>query len=140
MQNNENDRFVRWQGITREQFSASTNLVMGLTTGLLAFESVLLLDQKFETICSIRFGITALLLLFASVAVGLWCAINRLNDFRLTAQISKNGVQENQEVEDMRKRAGAMGALTWILFWAQLTLFGLGAASSALAVLFQIWS
>jgi hypothetical protein len=137
--NKENDSFVRWQGITREQFSATTNLVLGLGTGLLAFESTLLLDKKLEAACSVSLGVASLLLLFVSVAIGLFCAVNRLSDFRLTAQITKNSSEENKKVEEMRKRAGAMGTWTWRLFWAQLAFFGFGAVASASAVLFQLW-
>lgn len=55
-----NDRaFVRWQGIARDQLGRTANLLIGLATGLLAYESTLLLDGRLKA--SYAFGSGALL-------------------------------------------------------------------------------
>ena len=89
MTNDKSDSFVRWQSVTREQLGAITNLVLGLATGMIAFESTLLLESKLVERCAFSFGIVSLALLVLSVGIALWCAINRLRDFRLTAQIAR---------------------------------------------------
>ena len=38
--------FIRWQAIMREHFGRTSNLLIGLATGLLAYDATLLLDEK----------------------------------------------------------------------------------------------
>lgn len=90
------DSFSRWQAATQEQFTATANLALGLATGLLAFESALLLDTRFLSHAAFWFAIAAVVLLFASVGLALWCAINRLRDFRLTTQIARRRQEGSQ--------------------------------------------
>src|SRR5688500_7517518 len=59
------ERFAKWQGITREQLGATSNLLLGLATGLLAFTTVLLLEKKLVVSCTFGFAVAACILLLA---------------------------------------------------------------------------
>ncbi|NOS96913.1 MAG: hypothetical protein HOP25_00375 [Methylotenera sp.] len=131
--------FVRWQQITRDQFTSVANLVFVLATGLLAFQSNMLLNHKFTYCCAYGFAIASLFLLAASVVFALFCAVNRLRDFRLTANIARCSEKEKTDLEELRGEANSLGSLSWALFWIQLTFFGLGAGCTALSVIIQIW-
>lgn len=133
------DSFTRWQQITRDQFTSIANLVLALATGLLAFQSTLLLDHKLAYCCAYGLAIASLFLLTASVVFALFCAVNRLLDFRLTAKIARRREEGKTDLEVLRDEANSLGSFSWGLFWFQLTLFGLGAGCTALSVIIQVW-
>ena len=112
------ERFTKWQAITRDQFGALSRLVLGLATALIAFQASTLTAARPNTEGR-WLMVSALLLLAGSVALGLWCAWNRLIDARETAQNAR-GIAPRV---DTRKR----GERSWWLLGAQLWLFGLGA-------------
>ena len=131
--------FIRWQQITRDQFTAVANLVLALATGLLAFQSSLLLDHKLTSCCAYGFAIASLLFLAASVVFALFCSVNRLHDFRLTAKIARRREEGETNLQELRDEANSLGSFSWGLFWFQLTFFGLGAGCTALSVIIQVW-
>lgn len=139
MAQNNQDSFIRWQEITRTHFSSVANLILALATGLLAFQSTLLLERKLSSCGASVFAAASLIVLAASVASGLWCSVNRLRDFRLSTQIARRRENGETELQDLRDESKALGKLTWRLFWAQVTSFGLGASCGAVAVLIQVW-
>jgi len=160
--------FIRWQGITRNHFSSVANLILALATGLLAFQSNLLLKHKLVSCGAYGFAVASLIILAVSVASGLWCSVNRLRDFRLTTQIARRrekmeaekdhlmlntildtpeGKKELErvtkmlnetELQDSREESRSLGKFTWRLFWTQVTFFGLGAGCGAIAVIIQV--
>lgn len=138
MTDDASDSFIRWQKVTREHLGGLINLVLGLATGLLAFESTLLLEKKFTAPGAFDFGLSAVVLLSASIGFALWCAVNRLSDFRLTTQIALGREKGATDLEEKRKESRLLGKTTWRLLKAQLWLFGLGAANGAVAVLLQL--
>jgi hypothetical protein len=77
----------------------------------------------------------ALLSLAWSIALGLWCSINRLYDFHASAQVSRRDARKGRAAGDAQVGSGAIGQTAWLLFRLQLVLFGIGAATSALALL-----
>jgi 4-hydroxybenzoate polyprenyltransferase len=112
------ERFTKWQGITRDQFGALSRLILGLATALIAFQASSLAAAR--PVTEGRGLVTwALLLLAGSVALGLWCAWNRLIDSRQSAQNARGG----SPWIDTRKR----GQFSWYLLGGQLWLFGIGA-------------
>lgn len=135
----EADSFIRWQSVVREQLGGTTNLVLGLATGLLALQSSILLDNKLTTPCSKGLAIAATLILSMSVGLAIWCAINRLTDFRVTAQIARRRELGETELADLRSASDALGKATWQLFRAQLLTFGVGAAASIASILVQAY-
>ncbi|MHB1245569.1 MAG: hypothetical protein ACYCZH_03950 [Sulfuriferula sp.] len=138
MAGNESDSSVRWQEVTREHLGGLINLVLGLAAGLLAFESTLLLERKFTAPCAFGLGLLAVVMLSVSVGFALWCAVNRLSDFRLTTQIARGKEKGATDLEEKRDESRLLGKTTWRLLKAQLWLFGLGAAAGAVAVLLQV--
>lgn len=142
MEQDDHESFIRWQEITRNHFSSIANLILALATGLLAFQSNLLLEHKLASCCAHGFATASLIVLVASVAFGLWCLINRLRDFRLTTMIARcrEKVKRDTELQDLREESKSLGKFTWVLFWTQLTFFGIGAAFGAVAVIIEVWS
>jgi hypothetical protein len=134
------DSFIRWQEVTRNHFGAVSNLVLALATGLLAFHSTLLLDRKLSSTCASGFATASLFFLSVSIVLALWCSINRLRDFRLTARIARYREKGETELRNLRDEAKLLGKFTWGLFWFQVSSFGLGAGCGVLAVVIQLWS
>lgn len=132
------ESFIRWQEITRNHFSSVSNLILALATGLLAFQSTLLLEHKLSSCCAPAFAATSLIILALSVTSGLWCSVNRLRDFRLTTQIARRRENGETGLQDLREESKALGKATWKVFWVQIALFGFGASCGAIAVLVQV--
>lgn len=138
MNNNEpKSSFVRWQSTTIKQLTYSVNLILGLAVGVLGFQSTLLLKDKINPIAWQKYAFSiSMFLLVLSVALGIWCGITRLRDFRATAKAaqmrgdgkSKDDIQPNR---DLYKK---LGEKTWVLFWWQVGTFGVGIFFSILGV------
>lgn len=133
------DALVRWERTRREQLGTAITLLLGLSSGSLAFCASLLAQKD------IMFGGTATILyllgvgafavsLVASVAV----TITRLEDFRATAQIVRKRKSGGDPVglEKLRCRAHCLSKATWVLFYVQLSSFFVG----VLLLLFTLWT
>lgn len=138
MAHTDSESFVRWQEVTRNHFSALSNLVLALATGVLAFNSSLLVDHKMPSEGSFLFSIASLVFLAASICFALWCSVNRLRDFRLTAQVARKHQRGEMNIQPLRGESSSMGNLTWRLFWLQVGLFGVGSICGALAVIIHV--
>lgn len=134
------ERFAKWQGVTREQLGFTSNLVLGLATGLLAFTTILLLDKKLIAPCAFCFGIAACFLLAISLVLALWCATNRLTDFRLTAKIANPKNSSNPQLEEWREESQCLGERTWAIFRGQLWSFALGSGAAGVGIFIQLFS
>lgn len=134
------ESFVRWQGITRDYFTTVSNLALGLATGLLAFLFSGLTSSPPATKCLLVVGSVTLVLLASSVGLAVWCAINRLRDFRATAQIARARSKSEPVSPDTRLEIKIMGQLSWHLFWWQLVLFGFGAVGVAVMLVAKLWA
>lgn len=134
------ERFAKWQSVTREQLSATSNLILGLATGLLGFVTVLLLEEKLVASCARGFGVAAWIFLALSVALALWCATNRLTDFRLTARIANPKNSAQPQLEDLRKESAHLGECTWKIFRGQIWSFGFGAGAIGVSIFIQVFS
>src|SRR5688572_19587681 len=84
------DSFIRWQKATREHFTFTSNVVLGLATGLLAFFSERFFEGPGHAGYALLVGGLAIFSLGLSVALAIWCSIYRLRDFRATAQIARH--------------------------------------------------
>lgn len=131
--------FIRWQAATREHFTLTSSVALGLATGLLAFLSERFLSGPRPSCIALIFGAAALLVLAVSIALALWCSINRLRDFRATAQIARHRAKNEVVPEADRLETKALGDFSWKLFWWQLVLFGVGVLTSAIALLIRGW-
>ncbi len=140
MSSDDRDSFIRWQSITREHFSSVSNLVLGLATGLLAFLVSGIAYPKPANKCLLVVDTGSMLLLAASVGMAVWCAINRLRDFRATAQLARSRYKGEPVSSDERLETKVLGQLSWRLFSWQLVLFGFGAGGIAAGVIARFWA
>lgn len=134
------ESFVRWQTITREYFSSVSNLAIGLASGLLAFLSSGFVSSQPSDKCLLVVGSVSLSLLATSVGLGVWCSINRLRDFRATAQIARSRYKDEHVPPETRQENKVLGQFSWRLFWWQLVLFGLGAGGVAIVIIAKLWA
>jgi hypothetical protein len=140
MSPDDRDSFIRWQSVTREHFSSVSNLVLGLATGLLAFWVSGIVYTKPTNKCLLVVDTVSMFLLAASVGLAVWCAMNRLRDFRATAQIARSRYKKDPVSFDERLETKVLGQLSWRLFWWQLVLFGFGAGGVAIGVVARVWA
>jgi len=128
---------IRWHGRTIEQFGYALNLILGLSVAALGFELSLILNNEFERArwqnCLFVISMLSLLL---SVALGLWCVVNRLRDFRATTKTAHNREDDASELDlqPLRTLSRTLGKRTWLLFWWQISAFGAGILLLVLAV------
>src|SRR6266568_1149185 len=82
--------FVRWQATTIAQMGFVGNLVLMLAVAALGFGLTSAKEVCFTRQCWPRcFLVVGCLSMVASIGIGLWWAVNRLCDFRLTARIAR---------------------------------------------------
>lgn len=114
-----------------DQLGYALNLILTFTIAAIGFCFALLKDVCFvpgsTAKCSM---LLALLLLALSATCGLVCVVNRLWDFRGTA---RRACQESEA--PLKDELRGLGRLTWWLFYAALTSFGLGTVALALTLL-----
>ena len=135
------DKYIRWQAIRIKQLGFINNLVLGLSLGLLAYNFKLILPDEIQLNCfqKILFWISSLLTLI-SVFIALILAINRLEDFRLTAQIArKEEKNQSENIEIDRKKSDKLGKKTWCLFIWQIATFFIGLLTSAIYIIIELF-
>jgi len=130
--------FVRWHAITLAQLTYSVNLILGLAVAALGFQVTLLLDDNKinpPTWQRYAFSLSMVLLIF-SIALGIWCVINRLRSFRATAQVARMREQgrSEEDINLLRVQYEKLDAMTWPLFWWQIGTFGGGVLLTILGV------
>jgi len=124
-----NDRVIRWQAITIAQLSYAINLILTFSVASLGFGVTLLLNNEFNPAqCQSCLFTLSLFLLLASGGFGIWCTINRLRDFRATANITKLEYKTGSysELTMLRALTSRLGKKTWIIFWCQIGTFSTG--------------
>ena len=130
--------FIRWQLITITQLTYSVNLILGLAVGVLGFQVALLLNDKFNPIAWQKYAFSvSMFLLVLSLALGIWCVINRLRDFRATAKAARMRERKrpDEDIQPYRDFYKKLGEKTWYLFWWQVGTFGVGIFCTILSVL-----
>ncbi len=128
---------IRWQSRSIEQFGYALNLVLGLSVAAIGFELSLILGDELKNggwkNCLFAISLLSLLL---SVAVGLLCVVNRLRDFRATAETARQREDgaSDLELQSLRTLTRKLGQKTWLLLWWQIATFGLGISLLVFAV------
>ncbi len=126
-----NEKFVRWQRITLEQLGYVLNLVFTLTIAALGYWFALLRVREFVPGSSAKCAlILSGLSLATAAAIGLWCSLNRLWDFRGTTKRAgdKPDAPSKEELDNIGKR-------TWTLFYIVLGGFAVGVVALAFSLL-----
>lgn len=125
-----NEKYIRWQGITLNQVTFAINLLLGLATATLGFSVALLKDKEFVPTGSIKcFFTAALFLQLISLFSGISAVISRTIDFRYTARIARATNEPNA-----RLRVKRLGKATWFFFWLQIGSFAFGILSLIISV------
>jgi uncharacterized membrane protein YbhN (UPF0104 family) len=121
-EDNQKDRFVRWQSITIGQLTYAINLILTFSVATLGFQITLLFNDKFTPTSWHKCAFSLSMLLMAvSIGFGITCVINRLRDFRATetvARMEKDG-KPDLEIDPHRKLYEKLGGRTWQLLWWQ---------------------
>jgi hypothetical protein len=129
--------FVRWQAVTITQMGNAVSLILTLATASLGFALTLARDREIQNHgwgrCFVLLGGLSLVM---SIGVGIWCVLNRLEDFRTTAQIAhrretmeRQGTEPSvidQELNCVRCQNKQRGELSKSLLNWQVRLFGAG--------------
>ena len=120
-----NENYIRWQNYRITQLGFAINLLIILAVGLIAFTiKNLQSDLILNSMQKILFWFGSFLTL-SSIGIGLFVVVNRLEDFRITAQIAlKRGRNENTRNES--EKAKKIGKNTWNGFIWQVVTFIIG--------------
>jgi hypothetical protein len=146
-----NERFVRWEATTIQQFGFVNNLLVALSTATLGFGFVQRHTTPYERWHRLGADGTwadyfnnplnlldiAMLAVLVSLACGLICAISRLLDFRGTAQIARGNMNQ-QEKAALREEVAGLGKFSWGLLYAQVGSFFFGASLLIVGVARQL--
>ncbi len=134
------EAFIRWQGYTLQQLSFVNNLLIGLSTGILALlfntasnsANAYSLDYKFYISASVVF-------IFISLVFGISTAWNRLDDFRMTVRIAyKRWKKETEGIRKLRTKSKFLGKITWWCLGLQLAFFIAGSIFMLLIVILEM--
>lgn len=146
-EDSEKSSFVRWQQITLTQLGYAVNVILAFATASLGFSLSLIRDKDFSPGCwGKAFMMLGLCLLVLSVALGIWCAVNRLASFRHTRNAARIRQKRDEVMEREREREATTRLLeirlgveraryrtldkrTWLLFWFQIATFTSGILS-----------
>ena len=134
------DSFVRWQNIRITQLGFANNLLIALGVTLIGFtldfiqtdQLILNLTQKFLFWVGISLGIL-------SIGLGLFVVINRLEDFKLTAQITRKRENEKTSgIKEDRTQTKILGKRTWCCFIWQVVTFSVGFLLLLIMILIEL--
>ncbi len=118
-------RFTRWQAIQITQLGFVSNLMLGFAVAALGLWVSLLRDTCFQPDCwAKRLFLVSGISVSASIGFGIWCSLNRLCDFRITAGIAR-GKWDGKELADHRAKSDKLGNRTWTLLYWQISTFAL---------------
>lgn len=129
MSDEKNDSFIRWQGRAIEQLGFVNNLLIGLSTGLLVFQTQLAFNDKTSFQSFEKWLVVpSIVLVFASLVAGCYVAWNRLRSFRNTAKVARMRSQNQDEkiIKELRTLSDAQDQKTWWFLPMQAILFALG--------------
>lgn len=138
---NNQDRFTRWQLIRINQLTFLNNLILGLSIALLGYifhyinQDAIYLNkpQKFLFWASLLFTLS-------SIFLAIILAINRLEDFKKTANIArKKDTKEFNTLQNERTETKILGKRTWCLFYWQIATFFISFIVFAILILIEIF-
>ena len=127
-----------------QRLKSRIDLILTFATASLGFALALVKDEHYQP-CGAAKGlwIAAVLLLSASIALGIWCILNRLASFRATVQNARDRERlESDELQDhlpmhkkeqirirlecRRIKTDELDKRTRMLFYSQIAAFGAG--------------
>lgn len=123
------DRCQRWRKIAIDQLGYVQNLTLTFAVAAIGYWFSLLRHGDFPPGSARCFMLLSFLGLASSLFCGLWCALNRLSDFRGTARRACES-EDAPSKEYLR----TLGRLTWALVTSQVVLFAIGAVFLAIVL------
>ena len=128
---------VRWQSIAITQLGYSLNLILTFAAASLGFALTLVKENDVTSSCWARsLLVMSGVSLLISIALGIWCVITRLIDFRKTAlnardreKMEKTPSLANEiegRLQARRVEVKKLDERTWILFYCQVGAFCAG--------------
>jgi len=118
MENNQHERYVRWQEHRLNQLTFSINLFLGFAVASLAFAINIKIGKSLQVFIPLN---CIIIWWSVSAASGCIATISRLLDFRFTARKIKNSSDKDKCV------AKLCGYITWGFFWIQVITYVIGA-------------
>jgi hypothetical protein len=133
--------YGKWENHRITQLSFINNLVIILSVALIGYVFDFIKPSNIIFNCVQKFFFWfGLLLIIISVVFGTLVAINRLEDFRLTAKIARNREKNNREsIEEDRNEAKIIGKKTWSQFVWQIVTFGISFLCFSITILIEYW-
>jgi len=121
----DNQSYLRWQKIRITQLGYTNNLIIALAIGLLAFIVSYIQTEGLElSYLQKYFFWSGTGLSISSIGLGIYVVVNRLEDFRLTAQIARNREKNKRDTIDSdRIKTAKLGKRTKITFILQIATF-----------------
>jgi len=129
-------RFVRWQAIQITQLGFVSNLMLGFAVAALGLWVSLLRDTTFQPQCWAKcLFVFSGIVIILSVVSGIWCSLNRLWDFRITAGMAR-GKWSGEQLAIRSHRSEQLGDRTWLLLYSQIATFSVATILLAAALAF----
>lgn len=118
MDQEQKERYVRWQNYRINQLTFSINLFLTFAVASLAFAT----NMKIKNITVSANSVILLSIYWwsASAMLGTIATLSRLLDFRFTARKIKDSNPCDKE------KAKFLGRVTWGTFWAQVITYAIG--------------
>ncbi|PHN95485.1 hypothetical protein CSC80_09205 [Maribacter sp. 6B07] len=120
-----NKSYLKWQDIRIKQLGYANNLIIALAVAVLGF-AINFIQTEDLILSSFQKKLfwVASSLIIISIGLGIFVILNRLEDFKLTAQIArKRDKNERDRIEDDRLKSEKMGKKTWNSFIWQIVTF-----------------
>lgn len=120
-----NKSYLKWQDIRIKQLGYANNLIIALAVAVLGF-AINFIQTEDLILSSFQKKLfwVASSLIIISIGLGIFVILNRLEDFKLTAQIArKREKNERDGIEDDRLKSERMGKKTWNSFIWQIVTF-----------------
>ena len=133
--------YSKWENHRIVQLSFINNLIIGLSIALIGYVFDFIEPSNIIFNCTQKFFFwIGVLLNIISVAIGIFVAINRLEDFRLTAKIARNREKNKREtIETDRNEVKIIGNKTWNGFVWQIVTFGISFLCFSITILIEYW-
>src|SRR5205823_8872522 len=100
---------AHWQSVIRAQFTSAGYVMLALSVAALGFQMVFVLNAQFDAgdpwqRAALVAALLALLVLFLSVAMGLFLVVNRVRDLRATLLAARSSATESLGSASCRQR------------------------------------
>lgn len=117
--------YLKWQDIRITQLGYANNLIIALAVALFGFtiKFIQTEDLILSNFQKVLFWIICALIII-SVGLGIYVVLNRLEDFKLSAQIArKRETNKRDGIENDRLKSERLGNITWNIFIWQIVTF-----------------